>query len=300
MNIAKYIKRPLEVIPVLSYKGWFRWLPDKAYLKLFYKAMAKRPLNLDNPQTFNEKMQWLKLYDRKSIYTAMVDKYEAKQFVAERIGEKYIVPTLGVWDRYEDIDFKRLPDQFVLKCTHDSGGLFICKNKADFDKKAAQRKIKKCLKKNFYWFSREWPYKNVKPRIIAEKYMEDGEGKGITDYKFFCFDGEPKFLYMSHGLEDHSTATISFVTLDWKIAPFKRSDYKPFMELPEKPSGYDEMIELAKKLSSGHKFLRVDLYQIGSQVYFSELTFFPCGGVIPFDPKEWDGELGKLICLNVE
>lgn len=300
MSIAKYIKRPLEAIPVLSYKGWFCWLSDEAYLKLFYKIMAKESLNLEHPKTFNEKMQWLKLHDRKPIYTAMVDKYEVKKYVAERIGEKYIIPTLGAWDKYEDIDFDKLPNRFVLKCTHDSGGLVICKNKNDLDKKEAKKRIKKCLKKNFYWLGREWPYKNVKPRILAEKYMGDGESGGITDYKFFCFDGEPKFLYLSRGLENHSTASISFVTLDWKLAPFTRSDFKTFTELPKKPAGYDEMLELAKKLSSGHKFLRVDLYQIGSQVYFSELTFFPCGGVIPFDPKEWDEELGKLITLDIE
>lgn len=274
-------------------------LPDKTYITAKYYFRLHKRIHWKNPKSFNEKLQWLKLYDRKPEYSIMVDKYDAKRYVADRIGEGHIIPSLGVWNRFEDIDFDALPERFVLKCTHDSGGLVICRDKRKFDKVAAEKKINVSLKTNYYYQGREWPYKNVKPRIIAEKYMEDGSSKDLTDYKFYCFNGEPKYLYVSTGLENHATASISFLTLDWEFAPFGRSDFKPFTELPPKPTRFDEMLKLAAKLSAGHKFLRVDLYQIENQIYFSELTFSPCGGMMPFDPPEWDEELGKLIDLSI-
>ena len=277
---------------------------DKTYLKLRYKACIGKKLNLDNPQTFNEKLQWLKIHDRNPIYTTMVDKYAAKKYVSDIIGEKYIIPTLGVWDKFDDIDFDSLPNQFVLKCTHDSGGLVICRDKSKLDKKSAKKKIEKSLKRDYYLSSREWPYKNVPRRIIAEKFMTSINNTcetvscGLTDYKFYCFSGEPKFLYVSQGLENHATASISFLNLNWSFAPYKRSDFKPFDELPQKPQGFDEMIEISKKLSQGHDFLRVDLYQIGNQVYFSELTFSPCAGFMPFLDSAHDLEIGNMLTLS--
>ena len=282
----------------LSSKGFFNWMPDKAFLKMRYKRKFGKKLNLENPQNFNEKLQWLKLYDRKPEYTQMVDKYEAKKYVAERIGEEYIIPTLGVWEKFEDIDFDSLPNQFVLKCTHDSGGLVICRDKATFDKEAAKKKINKSLKVNYYLKGREWPYKNVKPRIIAEEYMEDAKTKELIDYKFYCFNGKVKYLYISEGLDNHSTAKISFVTLDWTFAPFNRSDYKPFALLPQEPFHFNEMIKIAEKLSYGINFMRVDLYEINEKVYFSELTFTPCSGFMPFQPKIWDLKLGAELELQ--
>ena len=233
----------------------------------------------------------------------LVDKYEAKSLVADSIGESHIIPTLGIWDRFEDIDFSILPNQFVLKCTHDSGGLVICRDKKNFNKKSAKKKINKCLKHNFYYGQREWAYKNIKPRIIAEKYMEDETAKklgnlGLTDYKFFCFNGEPEFVYVSCGLENHETAQISFLTMNWEKAPFGRSDYLEFEVLPPKPAKFDEMVKIAKSLSSGHPFLRVDLYEINNKVYFSELTFSPCGGFMPFVPEEWDAKLGEMVNIR--
>lgn len=275
-------------------------LPDKTYIKMKYRMKFHRKIDLKKPKTFNEKLQWLKLYDRKPEYSQMVDKYEAKKYVASIIGEDHIIPTLGVWERFEDIDFDALPNQFVLKCTHDSGGLVICRDKSKLDKVVAEKKINASLRTNYFYQGREWPYKNVKPRIIAEKYMEDGSSKNLTDYKFYCFNGIPKYLYVSTGLENHATASISFLTLDWVFAPFGRSDFKPFTELPPKPTKFDEMLEIAARLSAGYKFLRVDLYQIENQIYFSEYTFSPCGGMMPFDPPEWDEELGKLIDLFTE
>ena len=273
-------------------------MPDKPYLQLYYLAKLKKVLHLKNPQSINEKLQWLKLYDRKKVYTTMVDKHEAKKYVAERIGESYIIPTIGVWDRVEDIDFASLPEKFVLKCTHDSGGLIVCRDKSKLDLDKTKKILQRSLQNDFYLEAREWPYKNVKRRIIAESYMEDEKQKnGLTDYKFYCFDGKAEFLYISKGLEDHSVASISFLNLDWSFASFQRSDYKGFESLPEKPAGYETMLKLAAELSQGMSFLRVDLYEIGGRIYFSELTFTPCGGTMRFAPPEWDDKIGKLLTL---
>ena len=280
-------------------RGLLNWLPDKPCLYLQYWARLGKRLDLKNPKTFNEKLQWLKLYNRKPEYTRMVDKYEAKKMVANQIGEEYIIPTLGVWDQFDEIDFASLPNQFVLKCTHDSGGLVVVRDKSKLDIPAAKEKINRSLKTNYYLHGREWPYKNVRPQVIAEKYIEDPDCHGLRDYKFYCFNGEPRFLYISEGLENHETAQISFLTLDWNFAEFGRSDFQPFTELPPKPRSFDEMVKLARELSAGHAFLRVDLYDIAGKIYFSELTVTPCGGYMPFDPEKWDLKLGELIDLQV-
>lgn len=277
----------------------FAFIPDKQYLQIMYRIRMGKKLNLDNPQTFNEKIQWLKLYDRRPEYTIMVDKYEAKKYVADRIGAEYIIPTLGVWDRFDDIDVDKLPNQFVLKCTHDSGGLVICRDKKTLDIQEARKKIEKSLKCNFYWVGREWPYKNVKPRIIAEEYMEDEADHKLRDYKFFCFNGKVEFLYLSEGMENHSTARVNYVNLDWTPSKFRRRDYREFQILPPKPKHLDKMIELAERLSDGIDFVRVDFYEINNRVYFGELTFFPGGGFTPFLSYEMDLELGNMLPLNV-
>ena len=280
-----------------KFVSMLRFIPDEPYLKLMYRVRMKKKLNLRNPQTFNEKIQWLKLHDRRPEYVTMVDKYEAKKYVANIIGEEYIIPTLGVWDRFEDIDFSSLPNQFVLKCTHDSGGLVICRDKATLDIEAARKKINASLRTNFFWVGREWPYKDVKPRIIAEEYMEDKASRELRDYKAFCFNGEPRFFYLSQGLENHKTARISFVTLDWQFAKYTRSDYAPFKKLPPRPKNLEKMIELARTLSKGTRFLRVDFYEINGSVYFGELTFHPNAGFNPFKKEEYDQELGSLMRL---
>ncbi|HFI0796648.1 TPA: ATP-grasp fold amidoligase family protein, partial [Streptococcus suis] len=257
-------------------------------------------LNYSNPKSFNEKLQWLKLYDKNEEYTDLVDKFEVKKIVSEIIGDEYIIPTLGIWNNFNEIDFNKLPSKFVLKCTHDSGGIIICRDKKTFDIKKARKIINRSLRNNFFYSGREFPYKNVKPRIIAEKYMEDYSQKSLVDYKFYCFDGIPKFLYVSQGLEDHSTARISFLNLDWSFAPFYRSDYNHFESLPKKPKNFDKMISLAKKLSANRIFVRVDLYEINNQVYFSELTFTPGSGWMAFQDYQQDLEMGKLLHLNEE
>jgi len=272
-------------------------LSDKAYINYMYKvAFGKKP-NLEAPKTFNEKLQWLKLYNRKPEYCDLVDKYEVKKYIAEIIGEQYVIPTLGVWDSFDDIDFDALPDRFVLKCTHDSGSVVLCRDKATFDVEKAREKLTRKLKSNLFWHGREWPYKDLKPRIIAEQYMENGTDKDLNDYKFYCFNGEPKFLYVSQGLSDHATAHISYVSMDWEKQPFKRNDFADFAELPPKPLNFEQMMELAKTLSANIPFLRVDFYDINGKLYFGELTFFPGAGFTAFDPPEWDEKIGAWITL---
>lgn len=270
---------------------------DKKYIEAIYLLAFGEKLNLKNPRSFNEKLQWLKLYDHNPEYTAMVDKFAAKGYVKKIIGSEYIIDTLGKWDSFDQIDFEQLPKQFVLKCTHDSGGLVICRNKGKLDKEGAKEKIEKSLKRNFYYVGREWPYKDVKPQIIAERYMEDDEGD-LKDYKFYCFNGEPQFLYVAEGLENHNTARRSFVTMDWKKAPFSRCGYLEFDEMPEKPEKFGEMKYLARMLSRGKDFLRVDFYQIKGRVYFGELTFFPSSGFVRFEPGEYDKKLGDMLILH--
>ena len=275
------------------------FLPDEIVLKRLFKIYMGYSLNLEDPVTFNEKLQWLKLYDRKEIYTRMVDKNEAKKYVADIISDRYIIPTIGVYDNFDDIDFNELPNQFVLKCTHDSGGLVICKDKKYFDRKAARKKINRCLRRNFYYSFREWPYKNVKPRIIIEKYMEDKDSKTMRDYKFFCFNGKPEIMYLSEGLENHKTARMSFYDMNMKLIDCRRSDYELLDYTPKKPKNFEKMKKLSAVLSKNIPHLRVDWYEINGELYFGELTFSTRGGMVPFADVEWDRKLGELINLGL-
>ncbi len=299
-KIWRFITNEKARFGYLNKMGFYRNTSDIDFIKRAYYVNFGKKIDLKHPVTFNEKLQWLKLYDRRPEYTTMVDKYAVKQYVAERIGEEYIIPTLGVWDKFEDIDFDQLPNQFVLKCTHDSGGLVICRDKSKFDIIAARKIINKYLRRDFYSVNREWPYKNVKHRIIAEAYMEDNSSPDLTDYKFYCFNGEPRFLYVSQGLSDHSTASISFLTLNWKFAPYERTDFKPLTELPPKPKQFEKMVEIARVLSHGIDFLRVDLYEINEKVYFSELTFSPGAGLTQFKNPEHDVEIGAMLELTLK
>lgn len=445
----KYIKAGKKFLTDKNYRtlflsqyGVYDSMDDEAFLKMIYKAKMGKELNLDHPQTFNEKLNWLKIHDHNPLYTKLVDKYEVKKIVGDMIGNEHIIPTLGVWDSFDEIDFNSLPDQFVLKCTHDSGGLVICRDKSQLDLKAARKKINYFMKRRYFSQNREWPYKNVKHRIIAEQYMEDSSSEqlydykffcfggtvkcmkvdfdrfkehhanyfdkngqllgfgeiicppkfdqeielpgnftqmidyaeqltagrpflradfydvngqvyfgeltfypasgmgpftseewdyklgdwihlpdvggvlfltedllvcfkekkkicGLTDYKFYCFGGKPEYLYVSSGLENHKTARISFLTLDWEFAEFGRSDFKPFEVLPKKPEHFGDMVALAEDLAQMNKsFIRVDMYEINKKIYFSELTFFPCSGMMPFQPEKWDLVLGKMISLR--
>lgn len=272
-----------------------RFVNDENFVKWSYFLTFHRKLNLENPQTFNEKLQWLKLYDRREEYTQMVDKYEAKKHVASIIGEEYIIPTLGIYDTFEEIDFNKLPNQYVLKCTHDSGGVAICKDKATFDVKAARKLLSRNLKRNKYWSCREYPYKNIKPRLIIEKYMEDANQKDLIDYKIMCFNGKAQMIFTcterySGGLK------VTFFDLDWNKMPFERH-YPSSDKVIEKPKCLQKMIDLSEKLSQGISFVRMDWYEINGKIYFGEYTFYPGSGYEEFTPEEWDYKLGQYLHL---
>ena len=277
--------------------GFYNWLPDDLFLKKEFKLRMGKKLNLDNPRTFNEKLQWLKIHNRKPEYTVMVDKYAAKQYVADRIGEEYIIPTLGVWNHFDDIDFDSLPNQFVLKCTHDSGGLAICKDKLTFDKEAAKKKIEHYLKRKYYYIHREWPYKNVQPRIIVEKYMSDDINKELNDYKLMCFNGKVKATFVCTNRFSENGLNVTFYDTDWNRLPFERHYPASKVEI-EKPKTYDEMVKLAERLAENIPFVRVDFYEVKGKIYFGELTFFPGSGFEEFVPEKWDKTLGDWIEIS--
>lgn len=295
-SICFYTSNPSKLFFRIGRDTFLRLLSDKQFLKILFKANFGYPLDLENPRTFNEKVNWLKLYDRRPIYTTMVDKYEVKKYVASIIGEEYIIPTLGVWDRFEDIDFNALPNQFVLKCTHDSGGLVICRDKRHLDIAAARKKIDYFMKRNFFLLSREWPYKNVKPRIIAEKYMEDESTRELRDYKFFCFDGVVKALFVAKDRGSTKETKFDFFDSDYNHLPFKNG-HPNAEEIPQKPKHFEGMKVIASKLSQGIPQVRVDLYECNGKVYFGEMTFSHWSGLMPFDPEEWDYTFGSWIKL---
>lgn len=290
--------KKLELLVIkLARKGIIK-LSDKKFLDICFDYYMNKKIDWDNPKTFNEKLQWLKIHDRKDIYTKMVDKYESKKLVASIIGEEYIIPTIGIYDEFDDINFNKLPDQFVLKCTHDSGGLVICKDKEKLNKKLAKKKIEKCLKINYYDCWREWPYKNVKPRIIVEKYMSDENTDGLNDYKFFCFDGKVKLLFIATDRVNEAEETkFDFYDENFNHLPLKNGH--PNAKIPpRKPENFEKMKELAERLSTGIPHLRVDFYEINGRIYFGELTFSHWAGMVPFEPDEYDTLFGTWI--NIE
>lgn len=272
-----------------------RFLPDELYIQLNYFAHFKKLANLKNPVTYNEKLNWLKLHDHNPLYTTLVDKYEVKKYVEKMIGKEYIIPTLGVWERFEEIDFDTLPSQFVLKCTHDSEGLVIVKDKTKLNKKEARDKINNCLKQNFYYIGREWPYKNVKPRIIAEQYMEDSETGELRDYKFFCFNGKPKMMFIA---SDRNSGNVKF---DYYDMNFVHSDliqkYQNSSEQLRKPKTFNEMVYFSFILSKEFPHVRVDWYEVDGKLFFGELTFYHFSGFMPFQPSEYDYIWGDWIDL---
>ena len=276
-----------------------RFVSDEQFVKWSYYLKFRKRLNLSNPRTYNEKLQWLKLNDRHEEYTEMVDKYEAKKYVASIIGEEYIIPTLGVYDSFDEINFEELPNQFVLKCTHNSGGIVICKDKQKLDIKKSRKLMNKWMKKNPFWSNREYPYKHVKPRIIAEQYMEDESGYELKDYKFFCFDGDVKYIFVAtdRGKEDEETK-FDFFDMDWNHLPFTNG-HPNNPEPIKKPENFEKMKDLAHELSKGMPHVRVDLYNIRGSIYFGELTFFHWSGMTPFVPEEWDYKFGECIKLPV-
>lgn len=273
-----------------------RFIPDELYLRMAYRAVTGKKLHLNPPVTYNEKLQWLKLHDRKPEYTNMVDKYEVRKFVAERVGEKYLVGVLGVWDKAEDIDFTALPSQFVLKCTHDCGGLIICRDKESLDIEAAKRKLDDCLKTNFYWQGREWPYKNVKPRIYAEEYLADIGDSQLTDYKVFCFDGKPQLIQVDY--DRYSGHKRQFFDCDWNRLDISFHFPSDNTKQIPRPEVLEEMLVLARQLSAGFPHLRTDFYIVGNRLYVGEMTFFHGTGFGKWWPEGTDAWLGQFLKIQ--
>ena len=295
-NIITYIKKPKTLgLAILSHFG--TWLPDSLYLKIMFRLKMGYKLNLKNPQTFNEKLQWLKLYNRKPEYTLMVDKSEAKTIAENILGKGSAIPTLGVWNKFEDIDFNSLPDRFVLKTTNGGGGcgVIICRDKSKLNLVSAAEQLKSSLKASIYRNLKEWPYKNVKPRILAEKFMVDESGE-LRDYKFYCFNGEPKvFLVASERFSRHRTY-FDYFDMEGNHLPFTQGGMNNPVT-PALPSTFEEMKQVAKKLSHGLPHVRIDLYSVDEKVYFGEFTFFDSSGFEKFTPREWDNVFGNWLKL---
>lgn len=279
--------------------GIKRLMPDKCYLSYMYHKKFGLKCNFKDPKSFTEKMQWLKLHDRNDEYTVMVDKQGAKEYVAQKLDSSYIIPTIGVWDSFDQIDFDSLPDKFVLKCTHDSGGLVIVTDKSIFNKEAAREKINRCLGRNYFYSGREWPYKNVKPRIIAEEYLENNK-EGLHDYKIWCFNGEPLYIQYVTGRVGNQTYD-GFYDLDWNLQDIEFINPHLDHSVP-KPSCLEKMLNAARVLAKGRPFLRCDFYVLeDGSIRFGEMTFYPMSGFQKFKPDTLDMELGeKLACYAKE
>lgn len=277
--------------------GFFNWIPDELYLKWRYRRLFKRKLDLENPITFNEKMQWLKLYDRNPLYTQLVDKYEVKKYISEKVGKEYTLKTLGLWDSFEEIDFSKLPEQFVLKCTHDSGTVIICKDRKTFNVEEAKKKIEYSLKRNFFWEAREWPYKNVKPRIIAEEYLAGPDNTEVRDYKFLCLNGEAKFLLISSKDKKSGDRRVDLFDLEENVIKIDRS-LTDYSDLPSFPIHFDKMKELSSYIAKDFPTIRVDFYESKVRIYIGELTFYNCGGFACTMDYEWDKILGEMLTID--
>lgn len=296
-TIVNLFKQPRRFFLAVLRKSWFLY-PDRLFLRLLFYLKTGKILHLNSPRTFNEKLQWLKINNRNPEYKKMVDKYAVKEYVADIIGKEYIIPTLGVWEKPEDIGWDNLPNKFVLKTTHGGGGVgvVVCKDKRTIDRKRVVEKLNRSLKTDVYKLYREWPYKNVPKRIIAEQYLEpDPQVKDLPDYKFLCFNGEPHIIQLD--FDRFNGHKKNLYSPDWKLLPFG-FNFPSHPEIRfEKPQKLDEMLEIARKISKGHRFLRVDLYWTGEKIYFGEITFFPASGLGVFTPREWDEKVGDLIKL---
>ena len=295
-DIIRYYNNPIIFIRKFMQKAAF-FIPDKLFLSILYRLSFGKRLDWNNPKTFNEKLQWLKLYDRRPEYTTYADKYKVREYISKTIGEEYLIPLLGVWDNPDEIDFDKLPNQFVLKCNHDSGGICICKDKSNFDIQKAKAKLNKSFNSNYWLYQREKPYKNILKRIIAEQYMEDIRTKQLKDYKFFCFDGKAKAMFFASDRQKANEETkFDFFNMDFKFLDFINGHFNSKV-LPKKPKNFELMKELAEKLSKGVPQIRIDFYEINGKVYFGEMTLFHWSGFVPFKPEKWDLIFGFWIKL---
>lgn len=301
MGLREILRNPGELYISATNRGLTDSISDEQHIRNVWRVLKGGELNLDNPSTYCEKLQWLKLHDRNPMYTQMVDKVAMKDWVSERVGSEHVVPLLGVWDTFGEIDRESLPEQFVIKTTHDSSGLAVCKDKSAFNWLAAEKKVGRSLSRSYYKQWREWPYKNVRPRVFAENLLvEKGgravDGDALTDYKFFCFNGEPKLMYVSK--DTSADPRTDFFDMEYKHLPFRMADPNAD-EVPPRPAAFEEMKELASVLSAGIPHVRVDFYCVMGQVYVGELTFYHNAGFSQIDPEEWDRKIGEWIDLSL-
>lgn len=295
----RLIKNPLLIISYLGRLGLLNWIPDKTYLRIVSITKFGKNINFNSPKTFNEKLQWLKIYDRKQFYTSLVDKKEVKNIINDLLGEEFLIKTIQTYNSPKDINLENLPKSFVLKCTHDSGGVVVCKDKNKLDLNSVKKKLNKHLKQNYYWGKREWPYKNIEPKIICEEYIVDNKNDSLVDYKFYCFNGVPKFCQVIKGR--NTNETIDFFDMDWEHMPFTGMRILPNSNIKiSKPKYLKKMIYAAKVLSEDMPFVRVDFYHTENQVYFGEMTFYPQSGFGEIKPNDWNIKLGGLIKLPLK
>jgi len=295
-TVKRYLESPAKIVIALGSRDLLNWLPDRPYLKLAFRGQIGKKLNLDAPVTYNEKLQWLKLYDRKPEYSSYVDKYEVQQFVREIIGEQYLIPMLGFYSCVEEIDWESLPDRFVIKCTHGSGTNIICTDKGSLDIEEAKAKLNRWMKMSWYWFGREWPYKNVKPRIICQEFISE-TGSTPDDYKVLCFNGKAKFVEVHMDrFGDHRTdyydEKMNKLPISWGEIPSKN--------IYEKPGCFDKMIQLSEKLAAEMYHVRIDWFVVKDRLYFGEITFYDGAGFYAFDREEDDIMMGSLIHLPTD
>lgn len=286
-----------RIFDALNYRKMLNWLPDKVFLNAAFRARFGRKLDLKKPKTFNEKLQWMKLYNRNPVYTMMVDKYLVRNYVREIIGEEYLIPLLGAWDDPDKIDFDKLPMQFVLKCNHNSGlGMCICKDKNKLDIAKVKNDLRKGLKQDYYLTGREWPYKNVPRKIIAEKYMVDESGYELKDYKYYCFDGKVRIVMINSDRMSSLETKANYFDENYQPLDFVWG-YENAKIPPAKPEKFEEMKSLAEKLSKGIPHVRIDFYQTPQGIFFGEMTFFDGSGFDAIEPIEWDYKIGSWINL---
>lgn len=292
-----YFKRPISIFDKWAEAGRLNWMPDKWYLSLKFRSKMGYWMNWKHPKTFNEKLQWLKIYDRNPLYTKLVDKYEVRKYISSKIGEEHLVPLLGVWENPSDIDFNSLPNQFVLKCTHDSASIIICEDKSKFDFDLVKQKMQHHLSINYYHPSREWPYKNVKPQIIAEKYIRDPNIPDLKDYKFQVFNGTVQNCFVCSKRFMPQGLHVTFFDKNWETLNFTKK-YPKECELPKKPLFFKEMLMISEQLSKDIPFVRVDFFETPSNFFISELTFYPGAGFEKFSPNDWDLKMGALLKIK--
>lgn len=301
MDLKKILRHPTKSISRFANRCFwkflsFRIVPDRFAIRTAYKSKFKKFPDLDTPKTFNEKLNWMKLNYRKPLLTQLVDKYEVKEYVSSIIGKDYVIPSIAIFEKWEDIDFSEFKPPYVIKTTHSSGVIKVIRNESDLDLKRMKKTFKKSLRVNYFYKCREWPYKNCKPRIIIEEFIKDPIETNLPVFKFFCFNGEP-FLVQTIKNDKTKNESIDYFDMDWKLLDIRQNF--PNSEKPlEKPINFEEMKKLASKLSTGFPFVRVDLYSVGEKIYFSEFTFFSDAGYIPFVPEKWDLLLGEKINLN--